>query len=79
MLTLSFPAATTTVTPALTVLATAELRADEKDPPRDMLRTDLAAALLATHWIPEMTPELLPDPEASKTLTPTIVAFLATP
>lgn len=81
---LSFPAATTTVTPALTVEATAELSAAEYEPPRDMERTDLLAmplarALSATHWMPAMTPELEPEPSASRTLTATRVARLATP
>lgn len=73
------PAATTTVTPELTVLLTAELTAVDLLPPRDMLRTDLATWLLATHWIPEITPELVPDPLASRTLTPTILTDLETP
>lgn len=29
--------------------------------------------------MPEITPEFVPDPEASRTLTPTIFAALATP
>jgi len=49
-----------------------------------MERTDLElrprdAALVATHWMPEMTPELVPDPSASRTLTATRVAALETP
>ena len=41
-LALELPAATTTVTPELTVEATAELTAEEKPPPSDMLKTDCA-------------------------------------
>ena len=76
---LSFPAATTTVTPAAMVERTAEFTAEETPPPRDIERTELAALLVATHWIPEMTPELLPDPEALRTLTATRLTALETP
>jgi hypothetical protein len=83
-LALLFPAATTTVTPEETVEATAELTAVDLEPPRDMERTDFLerpreAALVATHWMPEMTPELVPEPEASRTFTATRVALLETP
>jgi hypothetical protein len=72
------------VTPAATVEATAELSAVDLLPPRDMERTDLAAtprdaALVATHWTPEMTPAVVPDPAESRTLTATRVADLETP
>jgi hypothetical protein len=44
-----------------------------------MLRTEFVLALLPTHWIPEITPEVVPDPLLSRTLTATRLAFLATP
>lgn len=45
----SLPAATTTVIPALKAAVTALLTAVEKEPPRDMERTDPGGALLVTH------------------------------
>lgn len=77
--TFSFPAATTTVTPLAIVLRTAVFKEAEYAPPRDMLRTDLAGALFPTHWIPEMTPAVVPLPSAPKTLTATSLAAFATP
>lgn len=80
----SLPAATTTVTPVAMVFVTAVLRAVESAPPRDMERTDLVdtpsdCALVATHWMPEMTPDVVPEPSAARTLTATRVALLETP
>jgi hypothetical protein len=74
-----FPAATVTVTPAETAPATAELTDAENPPPRDIVRTEWGTALVATHWIPEMTPAKVPDPFLSRTLTATSLAFLEIP
>jgi len=75
----SFPAATTTVMPASTAFAIAELRAELKSPPRDMLATHSPEQLSTTQLTPLMTPELDPDPAQVRTLTATRSTFLATP
>jgi hypothetical protein len=60
--------------PAETALAAAELTAVDLEPPRDMLATaplgqERVFWSLAAKLIPAMTPELVPEPEASRTLT----------
>src|SRR5690606_3768060 len=75
----SLPAATTTVTPALTMRFTAESMAEEAPPPRLMFATAGRVALFATQSIPAMTPELVPLPWQLSTRTGTRVTCLATP
>lgn len=70
--------------PALKIAAIALLMAAEKDPPRDMFMTAFPVSVLLatssmTNCMPLRTPELLPPPLASRTLTATRLAFLATP
>lgn len=77
-----FPAATARKTPAWTRAAAAEFTAVDLLPPRDMLATEeheRVGASLATKLMPEMTPELVPDPLESRTLTAYSVVNLATP
>jgi hypothetical protein len=75
----SFPAATTTVTPAVVIRATAESVAEDAEPPRLMLATEGPLALAATQSMPAITPELDPEPEQSNTRTGIRVTCLATP
>jgi hypothetical protein len=81
----SLPAAMARKRPAVTALAAALLTLVDLEPPRDMLPTapPLQAARvfwsLAAKLIPAMTPELVPEPEASRTLTAKRLVFLATP
>ena len=76
---LSLPAATATVTPALTMRLTASSVAVEAPPPRLMLATAGRGALRATQSMPAMTPELVPEPSQPRTRTGTRVTPLATP
>lgn len=76
------PAATARKTPAWTRAAAAALTAVDLEPPSDMLATEeheRVGASVATKLMPEMTPELVPDPLASSTLTAYSVTDLATP
>jgi hypothetical protein len=80
----SFPAATERKIPDLTTLAAASFIALENSPPRDIFITDFPVtprdfASLTAQSIPEMTPELVPEPSAPRTLTATREAFFATP
>lgn len=83
-LTFSFPAATTTKTPTFVNAAIAEFKAADFDPPIEMFITAfpakfLAVAFVATKFSPLITPELVPAPSASRTLTATSETALATP
>ena len=76
---MSLPAATTTVTPLLTALATASSIAVLAPPPSDMLATAGLFVWAATQSDPAITPLLLPDPLQPSTRTGTKVVPLATP
>jgi len=83
-LTLSFPAATTTTTPAFVNAAIALFSAVLLLPPILMFRTALparrlAVAFVATKFSPWITPEFVPAPSASRTLTATIDTAFETP
>eukprot|EP00128_Syssomonas_multiformis_P010293 Colp12_sorted_trinity150504_noHs@10415 len=73
------PAATATGTPAPTIRETAALSDEEYPPPKLMLATAGRTLLAVTQSIPATTPEYVPDPEQSRTLTATRLTFLATP
>lgn len=76
------PAATARKTPAWTRAAAAEFTAVDLEPPRDMLATEeheRDRESVATKLMPEMTPELVPEPLESRTLTAYSVVDLATP
>jgi hypothetical protein len=82
--TLSFPAATTTTTPALVSAAIALFSAVLLLPPILMFSTafpanPLAVAFVATKFRPWITAEFVPAPSASRTFTATRETALATP
>lgn len=81
---LLLPAATARNTPALTMARAAVLMAVEDAPPSDMLAVvPLAQSRVATSdvtkFIPATTPEVVPDPDESSTLTAYSLVFFATP
>ena len=80
---LSFPAATTTVIPLFVNLVTAASIVDDAPPPRDMFTTACVLGFgfsgESIHSIPAITCEYVPEPVQPRTLTGTIVAFLAIP
>ena len=78
-LALLFPAATARKTPRLARLFAAEFIDVEKPPPSDMLATDLATWLLATQFIPAITPDVLPEPLQLSTRTARSDTPFATP
>jgi hypothetical protein len=78
------PAETDTKMPPFTSALTALFNAVEKPPPMLILTTapcgqPRVGASLATKLMPEMTPDVVPEPWSLSTLTPRTVAFLATP
>lgn len=75
----SLPAATAKVTPAAMALRTALSSVVLAPPPSDMLATAGRTALAATQSTPSITPAVVPEPLLSRTRTPTMLAFLATP
>ena len=83
-LTFSLPAATTGVMPESLSAWMARFVARLKEPPKDMFTTALPFRLFfltssMTNCKPFRMFEFLPDPLASRTLTPLMFAFLATP
>ena len=76
----AFPAATTSVAPRDTRLRTASSSAWDRPPPSDMFTTAGAPSRRpAIQSRPLITPETVPDPPQSRTLTGTTVAAFATP
>jgi len=83
-LVLLLPAATARKTPAAIMARAALLMAVEVAPPRDMLATAPLGQLRVaesdvTKFMPATTPDVVPEPEASSTLTAYREVFLATP
>lgn len=83
-LALELPAATARKWPAEVMARAALLTAVLVLPPSDMLTTtplghERVRASVTTKFMPLMTPELVPEPEALSTLTPRSVVRLATP
>ena len=79
----SFPAATTTVTPALVSRCTAESSMLDVPPPKLIFKTacDLEFTFcgLRIQSIPATTPAMVPEPLHARTRTATNLAFFATP